>query len=120
MCINQVNTITAKNTMEIQCTHFSALYNFVYLFVTPMTPLKKKQHPSISKTMSMPIKQCPATCTLHSLLIYRHSDRCTHMLLQTLVVPDTPFHSAKFQPYIPYQSKVILTHVNSNYTPQLA
>ena len=38
MCINQLNTITAKNTMKIQFTHFSALHNFVYLFVTPYDP----------------------------------------------------------------------------------
>ena len=38
MCINQLNTIIAKNTMKIQFTHFSALYNFVYLFITPEWP----------------------------------------------------------------------------------
>ena len=82
-----------------------------------MTPLNKKEHPSISKTIALPIKQCPVTCTLHSQLVYRHSDRCTQMSLYTLVAPDISFHSTKFQPYIPSQSKVIFTHVNSTYTP---
>ena len=34
-----------------------------------------------------------------------------------MVAPDTPYHSTKFQPYTPSQSKVIPTHVNSTYTP---
>ena len=38
MCINQVNTFADKNTT----THFSALYNFTDLFVTPYNPLTKK------------------------------------------------------------------------------
>ena len=38
MCINQVNTFADK----IQLTHFSALYKFTDLFVTPLTPLEKK------------------------------------------------------------------------------
>ena len=111
MCINQLNTITAKNTIKIQFTHFSALHNFTYLFVTP------HDLPSISKTMALPIKQCPATCTLHLHLTSRHPDRCIHMSLNILIAPETPFHSAKFQSYIPFQSKVILTHVNSTHTP---
>ena len=42
MCINQINTITAKNTMKIQFTHISDLYYFTYLFITPYDPLKRK------------------------------------------------------------------------------
>ena len=42
------------------------------------------------------------------------------MSLYTMVAPETPYHSTKFQPYTPSQSKVIPTHVNSTYIPQLA
>ena len=34
-----------------------------------------------------------------------------------MVAPDIPYHSTKFHPCPPSQSKVILTHVNSTYTP---
>ena len=33
------------------------------------------------------------------------------------IAPDTPYHSAKFQFNTTPLSKVILTHVNSTYTP---
>ena len=54
----------------------------------------------------------PFTQSLHS-----DPQKDTHMSLYTLVAPDSPFHSTKFQPYTPSQSKVILTHVNSTSYP---
>ena len=42
MCINQLNTITDKNTMKIQFTCLSALYNFAHLLITPSDPLLKR------------------------------------------------------------------------------
>ena len=35
MCINQIHTVKAKNTMKIQFTHFSTLYYLTYLFIIP-------------------------------------------------------------------------------------
>ena len=38
------------------------------------------------------------------------------MSLHTMVAPDVPYHPAKFQ-FNTTLSKVVLTHVNSTYTP---
>ena len=45
------------------------------------------------------------------------TDRHTYVLLCTLVAPDTLLQSAKFHLCTPFQSKVILTHVNSTDYP---
>ena len=82
-----------------------------------MTPLTFQKPSSLNRTMVLSIKQCPDTCTLHSNLMHRQTDRCTSMLLCILVAPDTLFHSTKFQSCIPFQFKVILTHVNSTGPP---
>ena len=42
MCINRIHTVKAKNTMKIQFTHFSTLYYFTYLSITPNDPPKRK------------------------------------------------------------------------------
>ena len=55
-----------------------------------------------------------------SLISYTDTQTDVHTSLNIMVAPDTPYHSTKFQPYTPSQSKVIPTHVNSTYTPLLA
>ena len=110
-CINWINTLTDKNTTY---TFQYIVYLYRLIYYPSMTPLTKKQHPSISKTMALPIKQHPDTCTLHSKLVFGHWDRYRDMFFYTLVAPDTSFHSTKFQLCTPIQSKVILTHVNSS------
>ena len=89
-------------------------YSIVYY--PPFDPLTS-QYPPVLTKLALSIKQCPDTCTLHSNLTQRQPDRSTDMLLCILVAPETLLHSAKFQPCNPWQSKVILIHVNSTDYP---
>ena len=102
---------------KIQLKHFSAMYKFTDLFVTPYDSPKRNSTPVLVKPWHWKIKQYPVNSTLHLKLLFRHPDRCTGMPFHTLVVLDTPFHSAKVQPCTPFQSKVNLTHVEFHFLP---
>ena len=88
-----------------------------YCLLPPMTPLTMLLLSGVNKTMALLIKPCPDTCTLCSNLMHRQTGKCTDMLLYILVASDTLHHSAKFQPSTSFQSKIILSHVNSSDYP---
>ena len=69
------------------------LYSIVYY---PSDPLIPNSSPSVNKTMALLIKQCPDTCTLHTNLMYRETDKHTDILLNILIAPNILLYSTKF------------------------
>ena len=77
---------------KIQLKHFSALWHFTVLFITPYDPLTSQQPPSVNKTMALSIKLCPDTCNLHSNLMQTDRQMHRHATIHT----GSPRHSPSF------------------------